>query len=531
MVLIFFDDKIVMRKSKDVMVLKLRQKLYFILSVCFATLVLASSAYAISENYQNNLNGLDVKKVGDKSLGVTLYTDSQYKEPVKVIKKSDTQYDLLLPETSNSAANSIAKDLQQRTGGLVKDVELKHYSYPTGNLNNGYTKVTITTSEPGVGISATSSPQNTAVSSKDTMPQLKTDTQAGRSKPALRTEQARVVPKKQVADKENKVETTVKAQTKKVVKKANKATQKVKAVTPVKKQKKQATQPIAKPVVEETPIQLSPQEEAPPDNNDIQQEVTAESVENSQNEIKQEDDQFGSNIEYEEAVRNTLKDKWRENENVLLLICAILLIPMIILMNKIKKLPQRERTPKSIIRHTPKTKSKLVPTKYQQELINIMDNSNLSWQERYSLLKKQEHPEPKPVQKVENKEQSQQVPPPKPVPIEIKRSKIQGHLNIAKFSGKTSQNDNPQSTPEMLAQVQISANKGFYLTKFEDQTFLIGYIGENVFVIRKFGKMKVSSLQARLNETRKNGERYLIKVGTYKALVEVTDQMKLILEL
>ena len=100
-----------------------------------------------------------------------------------------------------------------------------------------------------------------------------------------------------------------------------------------------------------------------------------------------------------------------------------------------------------------------------------------------------------------------------------------------KFAEKEKMTANIQAMPSMIAQVQIASNKGFYLTKFEEQTFLIGYIDENVFVIRKFGAEEISSLQARLNEKRKSGDRYLVKAGSYKALVEVSDTMKLILEM
>ena len=93
------------------------------------------------------------------------------------------------------------------------------------------------------------------------------------------------------------------------------------------------------------------------------------------------------------------------------------------------------------------------------------------------------------------------------------------------------QKTDSQAAPTLISQVEIASNKGFYLTKFEDQTFLIGYINDDVFVIKKFGERQVSSLNARLNEKRKSGERYLVKAGSYKALVEVSNDMKLILEM
>lgn len=533
------------------MIKMLLNKLFIFILTVFVSI---GVAFAVNEDYQNNLNSVDVKKTGDKSLNVTLYTDSQYKEPLKVIKKTDTQYVLLLPETSNSANGSVANDLTKKTDGLVKGVELKHYSYPTGNLKNGYTKVTINTSEP-VGLSASTAVQSGAVSKTALSEPAPASTPAKTtaSKPKIRTEQATV---KQTEAKEP-AEQKAKAQEPKIIAKpmftktAKNQRRNIRQQQPVKKVVSNPAPQVAN--VEEKPIQLEPKPEETP----VETEETAvvEEKDIADTEVS-EDSPFDSSIEYESAIKNTLKSKWRENENLILAIFAILLVPLLIISQKIKKLPAARVNNKTIKNIIPKkAKKKLLrPTKYQQNLINIMDNSNLSWQERYNLLKQQEkvmfdnsvlhkdteekqQPKAQPEEQApvktqaEKKEKTSAVP---KTPKQIQpanKSKIQGHLNLAKFIQNKNGKVEPQAAPSLISQVQISSNKGFYLTKFEDQTFLIGYVDDNVFVIKKFGDDQVSSLQARLNEKRKSGERYLVKAGGYKALVEVADDMKLVLEM
>ena len=125
----------------------------------------SSAVFAVSAEYQNNLSNLEIQKIGESSLGVTIYTDSPYKEPLQVVKKSDTEYVLLLPETSNSASGKLIEaDLKSRSDGLVKSVDFKHFSYPNTGVSNGYTKVTITTSQAvGIAASAKTLPENVPV--------------------------------------------------------------------------------------------------------------------------------------------------------------------------------------------------------------------------------------------------------------------------------------------------------------------------------------------------------------------------------
>ena len=61
--------------------------------------VFNADTMALDSDYKNNLLKVDVVKANDGSYKVDLFTQKPYNEPIKVIKKSDTNYYILLPET------------------------------------------------------------------------------------------------------------------------------------------------------------------------------------------------------------------------------------------------------------------------------------------------------------------------------------------------------------------------------------------------------------------------------------------------
>lgn len=78
----------------------------------------------------------------------------------------------------------------------------------------------------------------------------------------------------------------------------------------------------------------------------------------------------------------------------------------------------------------------------------------------------------------------------------------------------------------------IDDGKGFYLVDFEDSTALVGQIGDEIFVLKRFDKKVDEKLQARLNEKKGNSVNYMTKVGDFKAIVEVSsNNMNLLIEL
>lgn len=82
------------------------------------------------------------------------------------------------------------------------------------------------------------------------------------------------------------------------------------------------------------------------------------------------------------------------------------------------------------------------------------------------------------------------------------------------------------------SEFNIDEEKGFYLVDFEDTTALVGHIAEEIFVLKKFDKKINAPLQARVDEKRGDSINYMTRVGSFKALVEVTPKnMNLLIEL
>lgn len=98
---------------------------------------------------------------------------------------------------------------------------------------------------------------------------------------------------------------------------------------------------------------------------------------------------------------------------------------------------------------------------------------------------------------------------------EIEENLLEQELGLSKKSG-----------------FSIDATKGLYLIDYEDTTALVGYIGEDVFVLKRFDSPVKGKLQARMSEHTGNAATYIAKVGNFKALIEVTpEKMGLLLEL
>lgn len=102
-------------------------------------------------------------------------------------------------------------------------------------------------------------------------------------------------------------------------------------------------------------------------------------------------------------------------------------------------------------------------------------------------------------------------------------------INEAKIVEKE-EPKNPQ--PDLLSNIPIDENKGFYLVNVESQVALIGYINDEIFIINRFDNLKCTNLQTRLNERQNDKSTYIVRLDDYRALVEVTeDDMNLVIEL
>ena len=79
--------------------------------------------------------------------------------------------------------------------------------------------------------------------------------------------------------------------------------------------------------------------------------------------------------------------------------------------------------------------------------------------------------------------------------------------------------------PELLSVLNITPNKGFYLTTADNDMFaLFGFVGDNVFLLKKFIDLSQINLQARFYDRAQNGnEQYIVRMDSYKAMIEISN--------
>ncbi len=96
--------------------------------------------------------------------------------------------------------------------------------------------------------------------------------------------------------------------------------------------------------------------------------------------------------------------------------------------------------------------------------------------------------------------------------VEIKRKPRQSSVEIQK-----------EQNAELLSVLNITPNKGFYLTTVDDTLALFGFINENVFLFNKFKDLGQINLQARYYDKNGNNDIYIVRIDNYKAMIEISD--------
>lgn len=106
-----------------------------------AFMLLTGGVFSLGNDFKNSLTKIDLRKTADNSYQIELFTQKPYMEPVKVIKKSDTSYYILLPETNNEIKTTASN-------ADITGVSVKLFPYVGASTNNGYTKISLITSKP-----------------------------------------------------------------------------------------------------------------------------------------------------------------------------------------------------------------------------------------------------------------------------------------------------------------------------------------------------------------------------------------------
>ena len=76
---------------------------------------------------------------------------------------------------------------------------------------------------------------------------------------------------------------------------------------------------------------------------------------------------------------------------------------------------------------------------------------------------------------------------------------------------------------ELISVLNITPNKGFYLTTVDDTLALFGFINENVFLFKKFSDLSQINLQARYYDRNGDNDIYIVRLDDYKAMIEISD--------
>ena len=86
---------------------------------------------------------------------------------------------------------------------------------------------------------------------------------------------------------------------------------------------------------------------------------------------------------------------------------------------------------------------------------------------------------------------------------------------------------------EIISKSVINEKMGCYLVKNSSGYAVMGYIGERVFKIKTYEKLKTEKLQARVSEKLDDGTlRYIVRVGMNKFILNVKDdKMEYVMDL
>lgn len=76
---------------------------------------------------------------------------------------------------------------------------------------------------------------------------------------------------------------------------------------------------------------------------------------------------------------------------------------------------------------------------------------------------------------------------------------------------------------KMLTEVKIDDNTGLYLVNYENFSSLVGHINDNYYVIKKFDSIISGKVILKQAEKLKDSTRYLVRIGTNKMVIEVSN--------
>ncbi len=439
-----------------------------------AIVVFSLKAVAIDSNFKNSLDEIYIKKTSGNNYSVNFLFNKEYTEPLSLQKKGPTTYSIILPETKLSSKNI---KIVYKDGNDSIKLTVNEYPYIDQTINNGYVKVT-------------ASVKNNAKLN------VSTDVTASKAK-----------------DIQNVPKSAVKTQTAKT---------KVPTL-PVEKK-----EPVAKTQPEAVPQNL-PEEPAQP----TYQETNSAS---ETNQSKEDLEIMRGLTSVDESLAEKIQpeDKPPINKDYLSIMMNISLFLLIMLL----------LTRYFYKKYKIKTARTVEREELKQNYRKRLDGSN----EENPTEDYLENIYPEPTTKSAFQQQVESMSltaEQKNVATKSQENIQEAYSNIPTLTEEEDYLDEnfdyeiieaPEDiettyAPKLLSEAKIDNNKGFYLIQYDGEIALVGYIGDNYFVINKFNKIFKPNLQTRLHERQETYCNYLVRVDSYKALIQVSKtNMKVLIE-
>lgn len=525
--------------------------------------LLCTNALAIEAEFKNSLIKVDLVKISESAYNIDLYTQNKFLEPVKIIKKSDLNYYILLPETKNNTTKTSSN------GSEIRNITTALYPYAGQDVNNGYTKININTTKP---LNFNVNVKNMAAASKITNSSVQT---------ALATSNQATSP-----SKEEKVEK------KNSVSSVSKKVETVK-ITPTKKAelkpKQEITKLAVKPVVKvDTPIKVEKAIEEEIKNSQqevieqaqVPQEVLVELDENKiieepSQEIIQEEEQKEIEQIAQGHKKTSLINKISKKLSSIgvslidlsLMLGAALITFIAVFTILSRKNEQARLRSKADLIDKEDLKDRKIQINTQEEPENngryfvfdksikqtgfcdpatsaIKRNYELSsyepeLQDRYERAQVGSyHPNKNKdvqndgeydiIQKILKEDSFMDISADDYEEVSQALTETPIIKSVAPASAPIKQQSTPEkkeiAEPTVLSSVEIAPERGFMCVSYNDNINLMGYIFDDVFALYNFKVPRLESydIKFRLSEKDDKVAKFIVKVGNTKMLIKIT---------
>ena len=546
-------------------------------------LIAGMKSIAIDSHYKNNLLNVELSQTPDNRVSVLLVFEKPYTDPVKVVYKTDNEYNILLPETYHSITSVSTLNALN-----IRNANVKLVPYFNQDNSNGYTKITLQTTRPVI-FNAHASYITTEIAQNDLIDKIEQDEEFKIQPTTVALNNATTSAKKSTKMQTKVAKTTAKTKTT-----SAKAT--VAQKTPV----KATIKPIAKTATKSQEIKSQQDklvEEVKPIETITKQDIEQTKPSEIQSNVSQ------SIISKTSKPTITQSTYTKTNENILEkqsnMPIGILAGAVILLLLLLSKLSHKKESAYNV----PNLKHHEFEYEAQHQEEMPEEIKDMTWQEKYKFMKEKEGNYTRPniennvetieeqqprfeeefehtvqinnekeVENIENYETIEVLDEIEPAhesekydPFGLNKTPInEGFepaiskndeqeieldslndfsdieptidvmhkhapniediepLKVEEQQKTKSQTSSNPIEPTLINQAKISKTKGFYLVRYNNEVALMGYINEQVFLLHTFKNQQQSFVQTRLTEKQKGSEVYLVRSENYKSLIKVT---------